>query len=156
MKVLVILSLLSCVKKENEILELEEIYISYYPSSRNFDTDSIKIKWIDSLYRGKLEAIVVDFKDTTRFKSQILVPKNDILFANSTWNGSNKPFWWDDPWVNNFQVSIDSVRRYLKNHIVKYNTFYIYSKELGKQRVLFSDTSKIYLEELYGGDDLVD
>jgi len=99
----------------------------------------------------QIEKIIVGFRDTLKFKSQSLILSDNLVFVNTVYNGANKPFIWNDPFVNSFDVSLDSVRRYLKTYIIKNNIFSIYTTKYGKSKVEFSDTSKIHLKELYGG-----
>lgn len=144
----------SCSSNETQCIEkiqLDSVYISYFPSSNNYDIDSIQVLTSDSSFGKQNEKIIVEYRDTLRFKSQFLFLSSSNLFVNSTFNGANKPFIWNDPFVNNFDVSLDSVRRYLKTFIVHNNIFSIYTNKYGKMRIEFSDTSKINLKELYGG-----
>lgn len=128
-----------------------EIFVSYYPSGNNYDIDSIKVGSQDTLDLLQIEKIFVEFRDTSKFKSQNLILSHGQIFVNSLYNGANKPFIWDEPFVNSFDVSLDSVRRYLKTFIIKNNVFSIYTAKYGKTKVDFSDTSRIQLKELYGG-----
>jgi hypothetical protein len=144
----------SCSSHETHCIEkvqLDSLYVSYYPSSNNYDVDSIQILTVDSSFGKHKEKIIVEYKDTLRFKSQFLFLKSPNLFVNSNFNGANKPFIWDDPFVNSFDVSLDSVRRYLKTFIIQNNTFSSLSEKCGKKKIHLSDTSKIVLIELYGG-----
>lgn len=148
------LSCVTCIRDkpdEIEIIKLDKVFVSYYPSSSNYDIDSIKVKWIDSLYLGKIEKISVYLKDSTRFTPQKMVPRHSSIFINDVWNGAAKPFWWEAPFVDNFSLPLDSVRSYLKNYIIKNNTFFIYLDASGKQKVILNDTNAIVLKELYGG-----
>ncbi|WP_367914952.1 hypothetical protein [Leadbetterella sp. DM7] len=142
----------SCYTKESNIKVLiDEIYVSYYPSRNSYDVDSVRLRILEPVNNTKIEKVVVDFRDTLKFKSQSLVLSDNLVFVNAVYNGANKPFIWNDPFVNSFDVSLDSVRRYLKTYIIKNNIFSTYTTKYGKSKVEFFDTSKIHLKELYGG-----
>ena len=141
-------------KKNNEEVQLDQIFVSYYPSGQNYDFDSIGISTKDNLKIDTVFAIYnADLKreHANRYETQKLVLNKPFLYKHMIDNGANKPFIWEEAMVNNFDVSLDSVRRYLKKVILNKTKFEIYSKEKGYQRVLFTDTSKIILKELYGG-----
>lgn len=149
---------LSCLKDKSEeiqIIRLEKVYVSYFPSGANYDIDSIKVRWVDIAYIDKIDKITVYLKDTSQFTPQKIVLRDSVNFINSVWNGAAKPFWWEDPYVDSFSLPLDSVRRYLKNYIKEHNIFVIYAKPYGKQTITLNDTNVIVLEELYGGNDLI-
>jgi lipoprotein NlpI len=133
---------------------IDKLYVSYYPSRNNYDFDSIKIGdktsiIIDTLFAAYTADLKYEHAD--RYDTQKLLPVSNLTFRNQIENNPNMPFVWEESGVNNFDVSLDSVRRYLKIFILKKNNFSIYSKENGYQRLYFSDTSNVVLKELYGG-----
>ena len=147
--------LFSCMDKRiNEEVQLNQVFVSYYPSGTNYDFDSIRISTKDDL---KIDTVFASYnadlkrEHANRYETQKLTFKKPNVFKNMTFNGANKPFVWEETRVNSFDVSLDSVRRYLKIVILNKTIFDIYSKEKGYQRIFLTDTSKIILKELYGG-----
>jgi len=146
--------LFSCMDEEiNEEVQLNQIFVSYYPSRTNYDFDSIRISTKDAL---KIDTVFASYnadlkrEHADRYETQKLVLSKPDSYRNTVYHGRNKPFVWEETRVNSFDVSLDSVRRYLKMVILNKTNFSIYSKEKGYQKLKLTDTSSIVLKELYG------
>ena len=88
--------LFSCMDEEiNEEIQLNQIFVSYYPSGTNYDFDSIRISTTDDL---KIDTVFASYnadlkrEHAERYETQKLVFKKPNLFKNMTFNGANKPF----------------------------------------------------------------
>lgn len=153
MKYLAILMInISCYPSVNQEVSIEKIFVSYYPSRRNYDFDSIILKntlplKVDSVYVSS----ILNESWLSNQITQKLISANDSVYVNIVHNDPNMPFQWRNMDIDNFSCSIDSIRKYLKLQIIQNNRFGIYSKQYDHQKVILGDTNKIILKELYGG-----